>query len=410
MALRSRAVSRRYQIGRRIATGERSEVYEARSEGLDAIWALKRLRGPPGEDLEARLVREAAAAAALDHPCVVSLIDAGQFQGEYVLVSERVDGLNLAELLRGLRAKDQTIPIEIALGLASSIAQGLAHAHGRALPDGTPFGVLHLHLSPENVLLSRSGEVKLVDFGAAHLVDRGPSEPGIIHLPNRYTAPELARNEAADARADLFSLGALLLELVLGEPLYPERPIDHILGQLTYGAFVPIRDRAQAWDPDLLKLLEDSTHPEREARLGSARSFERRLDQFRASRGLVLDPDAVGQFLAPFVDAIAKTRPEGERGRLEGTELVLPPEHLPSTDDLVLPNRESVAPPSGPVARPKRKTRMERLVRAPDPKLPRPPSLPRPQRGGPSLGLQRWAWVGLALAILAGVLLAILRG
>lgn len=389
--------------------GERSEVYETRTDGLEGLWALKRLQGPPGEDLEARLVREAAAAASLDHPNVVELIDAGQFQGHFVLVTERVDGLTLAEYLRGLRDRGQTIPLEMALGLASEIAQGLAHAHGRALPDGTPLGVLHLHLRPENVLLSKRGELKLVDFGAARLVDRDSREPQLVHVPNHYTAPELARNEAPDARADIFSAGALLFELVVGEPLYPPLPIEQILGQISYGAFVPIRDRAPGLDPDLLQLLEESLNPDREARMGSARHFERRLDQFRAARGLSLDPELIGQFMAPFIEQLASTRPGAGRGPLEGMELILPAEHHPDTSDLELPKRESIAPPSGRVSSPKRKPRMERLVRLPKSNLPRPPSLPRPSRRVASEHLQRWMWLGLALVVLAVIVGLILR-
>lgn len=408
MALRSRIVSRRYQIGKRIATGDRSEVYQATSEGLGGVWALKRLKGMPGEDLDARLVREAGAAASLDHPNVVELVDAGQSQGHHVLVTELIEGLTLAECIEGLARSTRRLPVSAALGIAAEIARGLAHVHGRSLPDGTPFAIVHRHLCPENVVLSRSGAIKLMDFGSATFLDHGPSEPGLVLPVTRYTAPEQARGESVDSAADLFSLGAILFQLLAGEPLYPEQSPGVLGSQLAAGAFVPVAGRVPELEFDLIRLLEESTHPTRESRIASARNFERRLDQFRAARGMSFDSSELKALVGGLEAVALSSRPNPAGGPLEGLQLEFPPEHVPDTSDLELPNRESVGPPGPAGPAPRRKARMERLVRQPQPDLPRLPTLPRPRVQASKRDLLGWVLLGVAAVSLVLLIVAIL--
>lgn len=410
MALRSRVVSRRYQIGRRIATGERFEVYEGQSEGLEGIGAVKRLKQVPGDDLEARHVREAAASASLDHPNVVALVDAGQSQGNFVLITEHLEGITLAEALESLVRTGRRFPLELALGITAEITRAVTHAHGRTLPDGTPLGIVHRNLCPEEVLLTREGAVKLIGFGHASFLDSDEHETRRSVPMTRYTAPEQASGQAVDARADLFSLGAILFELLSGEPLYVATEEEVLRVQVCSGAFVPVAERVPELELDLIQLIEEATRPTQDTRLGSARNLERRLDQFRAARGLSMEMDGLAAFVRAHVAEVVARRPDASGGSMEGKELVLPPEQVPDTSDLELPNRESVGPPDGYVSRPMRKPRMERLVRLPQPQLPRLPTLPRPRLRGAERNWSGWLLIGLFAIALLGLALALIRG
>ena len=410
MALRSRIVSRRYQIGGRIATGERGDVYEARTEGLDGVWAVKHLRPAAGVDLEARLVREAAASASLDHPNVVELIDAGQSAGNFVLVTERLEGITLEEAMACLRRSGRRLPLDLALGIGAELTRAVAHVHGRTLPDGTPLGIVHRDLCPAHVLLTLSGAVKLVDFGHASFLGSQDSEVSNSVPISGYQAPEQASGRPGDVQADMFSLGALLFELVSGEPLYSAVDEDVLRVQVCSGAFVPVAERVPELELDLIRLIEEATHPTHEARLGSARNLERRLDQFRVARGLSMDAESLASFVQAHVQEATASRPDPSGGPLEGAELVLPPELVPDTSDLELPNRESVGPPSGHASAPIRKPRMERLVRVPQPQLPRLPALPRPRLRGGERAWRGWLVIGCAALALVVALIVAFRG
>ena len=192
----------RFEILREIGRGGFGVVYEALDPDLSRKIALKTLR--PGrhrrELSEEWLRREADATARLDHPAIVTVLDAGTCERGPWIAMELLRGETLeARLARG------RLPPREALALALEIAAGLAHAHDR--------GLLHRDLKPGNVFLTESGRVKLLDLGLAHLVGtRGGAEGGTP----AYMAPEQARGGEVDARADVFALGAILFEMLAG--------------------------------------------------------------------------------------------------------------------------------------------------------------------------------------------------
>jgi serine/threonine protein kinase len=164
--------------------------------------AFKTLRpGRSHHDVSADWIgKEAEAVARLDHPSIVTLFEVGSWQGGPYLVEELLRGETLDKrLARG------PLPLDQALEVAVQIARALSHAHSR--------GVLHRDLKPANVFLTEDGRVKLLDFGLAHLLGtRGAPSGGTP----AYMAPEQARGEAADERADVFASGAVLFEALAG--------------------------------------------------------------------------------------------------------------------------------------------------------------------------------------------------
>ncbi len=388
MVLRRRAVERRYQIGRRIATGGMSEIYDAYASDMERQLVLKRLifSEAQAEDIEARFLRETAIVGALDHPNVVEVVDVGQYQKDFVLLMERVPGLTLAEIIEQLRADGGAFEVDMVCGIIGQVARGLAHAHDRTMPDGAPLGIVHRDVAPDNVLVTPSGVPKVLDFGIATLDGANLTEPGLVRGRERYLSPEQANAEKVDARTDVFSLGAVMFELLTLEPLYDAANEAALLFKVQDGSYEPIEPRLQAAgvDADLIAIVKKACAASRDERIRSAREFERMLDRFRAARGLRIDSASIGAVVKQFDEAATVLRTERagtHRGELADTALVLPADNLDRREDSDISHPALPATPDEPdpdVAQPRRKQRMERLERKPTPNLPRPPSLALP--------------------------------
>ena len=333
MVLRSRERPRVYELTERIGIGGMGEVYRGTSPDLNRQVAVKRMldRENADEDLKALFLREVAVAATLEHHNVVEVLDAGQAGPELYLVMEFVDGPALAEIVEVLRRDNKILPIEVSCGVVSSVALGLTHAHERALPDGTPLGIVHRDVAPENVLIGTEGIPKIVDFGLATLAGHNLTEPGIIRGRPRALSPEQARGDPTDVRSDIFSLGALLFELVAGQPLYPNESIATLLWKVAAGDYAPLEPRLSHVDADLVELIQRALAVDPNARFRSAREMERALDHFRAGRGMRMSSRALTQVVAmtwPQIQEMRQGRIKGAKGELEGAKLVLPADQL----------------------------------------------------------------------------------
>lgn len=170
--------------------------------------------------------REAAVAMSVSHSGLVTAFDAGVRGGHGFLVLEWVDGFDLAVLVALMRAQGRRLPRAVAASIVARILRALDYLHRLHGPAGW-LGLVHGDLSPRNVLVSRSGEVKVTDFGAAHR--RGDAQD-TRRGTRRYMAPEQAHADRYDARADLFAAGALLDELVRAEPFERDRGTAPIVG------------------------------------------------------------------------------------------------------------------------------------------------------------------------------------
>jgi len=212
-----------YQVIAKLGEGGMGEVYRARDPRLARDVALKILRDRAGGQASRidRFVTEARAASALNHPNIIAVFDAAVDGSTPYLVTELIDGESLATEIR--RAP---MPLKRVLDLATQIADGLAEAHA--------FGIVHGDLKPENIMVTRAGRVKIVDFGLAHSARPAAvvedvsaydatatiTVPGLRGGTVPYMSPELARGEATDFRSDQFSFGLVLYEMVTGRPAF----------------------------------------------------------------------------------------------------------------------------------------------------------------------------------------------
>src|SRR5215468_40842 len=205
----------RYELLRPLARGGMAEVYLARrrAAGIEKWLVVKRMR--PERSGDPRFldlfVREARLSMSLVHQNIVPVFDFGRIDDQVFLAMERVEGKDLGSSLA--RASDHRLPPLLAAFVAAECCQALDYAHQRKGPDGVALGIVHRDVTPRNVLLSWSGEVKLTDFGIAALAG---DNPGKTAGTPAYMAPEQARGEHTDVRADVFSVGMVLREALTG--------------------------------------------------------------------------------------------------------------------------------------------------------------------------------------------------
>src|SRR5437763_2426118 len=218
MSLVGRVFSNRYEVVRELAQGGMAEVYLARDQLLDRPVALKALfpeyaREPSFVE---RFRREAQAAANLNHPNIVAIYDWGQEDGTYFIVMEYVEGRVLRDLIRSEAPLDPNQSAEIAAEIASAL--GFAHRNG----------VVHRDVKPGNVLLTRSGNVKVTDFGIARAgTNEALTQTGSVMGTATYFSPEQAQGMPVDGRSDVYSLGVVLYEMVTGQPPFAgENPVS----------------------------------------------------------------------------------------------------------------------------------------------------------------------------------------
>jgi serine/threonine-protein kinase len=206
-----RVLGDRYEIHRHIARGGMAQVYLARDRSLDRPVAVKELVPEFAADpsFVERFRREAQSAAKLTHPNIVAVYDWGTQDGTYFIVMEYVDGPSLSQVIRA----DGALHPRRAAEIASEVAAALGFAHSQ--------GVVHRDIKPGNVLLTATGQAKVADFGIARAMssaDEELTQTGSVMGTATYFSPEQAQGLAVDARADLYSLGVVLYEMVTGRP------------------------------------------------------------------------------------------------------------------------------------------------------------------------------------------------
>jgi len=215
-----------YELLRRLGRGGMAEVFLAKAtsaRGDNRLVALKRMHAQLSEDQSAveMLVQEARLAMRFDHPNIAQTFELGCHDGAYFFIMEYVDGVDLGTLATTCENRGARLEPAMVAFAAAGIARGLSYAHELCDESGTHLGIVHRDISPQNVLIARGGEVKIIDFGVAKVAARiQQTMAGIIKGKYAYMSPEQASAEGVDGRSDVFSLGVCLWELLTGKPLF----------------------------------------------------------------------------------------------------------------------------------------------------------------------------------------------
>jgi TonB family protein len=237
-----------YVLLDKIATGGMAEVWKARRsgvEGFQKLVAIKRIL-PHLTDNTAFIqmfVDEAKLAAQLSHPNIIHIYDLGKIDKDFYIAMEFVEGHNLREILSAARRRGLSVPLGLALTIAARLASALDHAHRKKGFDGRELGLVHRDVSPQNVLISSDGEIKLCDFGIVKAVSKAShTQMGALKGKLQYMSPEQAWGRPVDGRSDLFALGAILFEILTGRRLFAGDNEVTILDAVREGRILRPRD------------------------------------------------------------------------------------------------------------------------------------------------------------------------
>jgi serine/threonine-protein kinase len=332
-----------YELLRRIATGGMAEVYLARRagpHGFQKIVAVKRILPQFARDADfvAMFVDEARVCARLGHPNIVQVFDFGEQDGELYMAMEYVDGTTGARLIRAAAARGEEIPLDVCLHITLSILHALDYAHLVRDEEGKPLSLVHRDVSPGNVLIDRSGAVKLTDFGIARAAEiERRTDAGQLKGKLGYMSPEQVVGRELDARSDIFTLGIVLAEMLILRPLFSGGKELDVLLRIRDADLSAI-DRASARVPDDVRSLlfralardpmlrwptagafaEATEEVVRRRRLQVGPS---RLASFIEKLGLVVGPDVEQETGEVGVTSTAQLAPDtSTRRRLHGEE------------------------------------------------------------------------------------------
>jgi len=278
--------AQRYRVIDKLESGGMAEVFRAESSGLEGFRkqvAIKRVLPHHGRNSKfiSMFLDEARLSAQLSHSNCVQVFDIGVRDDAYFIVMEFVDGANLKSIATSMQNKGLAFPIPVATYIAHEICKGLSYAHELTDRSGVSLGLVHRDVSPPNVLVSKHGEVKIVDFGLAKASSQlEPSEPGVIKGKFAYLSPESALGEDIDCRTDIFAVGIILWELLASRRLFTADSDVQILHKVQAAKIPPISQINRSVPPELERIVNRALARDRHDRYASARELGQDLSRF----------------------------------------------------------------------------------------------------------------------------------
>ncbi|EYF01287.1 serine/threonine protein kinase [Chondromyces apiculatus] len=278
----------KYTLLRRLAAGGMAELYLALHRSVasfEKLVVIKRILPSMNQDRAfiEMLLHEARIAATLSHPNIVQIFDVGQHDGCYFIAMEHIHGEDVRSIVRAMRRKSVAeFPLEHALTICLGMCAGLAYAHEKRDLEGGVLDIVHRDISPQNVVVTFTGDVKIVDFGVAKSVQAGDeAEDGkLLKGKAPYMSPEQARGDAIDWRSDIFAVGVVLFELTTGRRLFKgssEYETLHMITERDYPRPVELKP---GYPPALDAIVMKALAKRREDRYQSAREMQGELEAF----------------------------------------------------------------------------------------------------------------------------------
>jgi serine/threonine-protein kinase len=394
-----------YKLLRRLAAGGMGEIWLAEqkgSAGFSKRVVVKTILECFADDpsLVEMFLDEGRIAANLSHPNIAQTFDLGQCgkgaDAPYYIAMEYVHGRDLRDLLITNIDRKQFIPLNLVLRIIADVCQGLHHAHSVKTPEGKPDGIIHRDVSPQNILITFDGVVKIVDFGVAKATERASkTKSGVLKGKYAYMSPEQVRSKPLDARADVFSMGVVMYELVTGRRLF-KRDSEMKTLDAVISAIVPKPRRFDtSVPPEVEKLMLKALSLRPKDRFQSAQEMQLAVENLM----IELQLPASSAHLAAFMMEMYGGEEEDEdekyagRGSRSRSELMRKMESLPGVADKVefkLERTGSFTPLSGVAG-------LDSSIREPTRNI-------RYGERKPVVPTKRRPWMIPALGLLAGLL------
>jgi len=277
-----------------------AELLLARTDGphgFSKLVALKRIRPELADDDQfvRMFLDEARLAATLHHPNVVQVFDIGEEAGAFFIAMEYLEGEDLRSLMQALRARKEILALDEALAICIGVCAGLHYAHERVGDDGKPLEIVHRDVSPQNVVVTWDGGVKVVDFGIARAARRATeTRQGTLKGKIEYMSPEQGRGMALDRRSDVFAIGILLWELTCGKRLYAGASDYEVLKRIVERPAPAPSTVLPEYPRELEEILVRALEREPARRWPTAQALQRALEAFAREQRLDLSPVRLG--------------------------------------------------------------------------------------------------------------------
>ncbi len=291
------------RLVRKIATGGMAEVWEARQvgiEGFEKRMAVKVVLPHlnDNEEFIKMFLDEGRLAAKLDHPNICQLYKLGSAQNVYYMAMEYIDGIALSDLLKAAAKKEISLEIQHCCQILIGACEGLDYAHSCTDRDGTPLNLVHRDISPQNIMITYNGAVKIVDFGIAKATSHiNRTQAGVIKGKYAYMSPEQASGRPLDRRSDIFALGTVLWELTTGYRLFRSENDFATLNKIISGNYDPPSKYRENYPPELEAIVMKALSVNPEDRFNDCGEMQLALEDFLVSYNMAAGSKRLARYI-----------------------------------------------------------------------------------------------------------------
>jgi serine/threonine-protein kinase len=337
----------RYTLLRPLSTGGMGEIFLARLEGaqgFEKLCVIKKILPHLAQDKDFvdRFVDEARILVKLSHGNIAQVLDMGLHEGAPYIALEFIDGKDLRRVVARARERALQLPLSFILYVSTRLLDALAYAHRKRGDDGKELNLVHRDVSPQNILISYEGEVKVIDFGLAKsALSATRTHPSIVLGKFLYMSPEQARHQKADRRSDLYAVGLCVYELIAGKGPFDGVAPGELMATVANPKIVPLSQVEPLCPPALSEVVMKALAPDPAQRFQTAEELRAKL----LSILLEIDPAAGPETTARFMTEAFATEYQGERKLL--AELTEQARAL-SSDGVHEPEEETLDPSGMP--------------------------------------------------------------
>jgi eukaryotic-like serine/threonine-protein kinase len=305
----------RYTLLSQLATGGMGEIYLARLEGaqgFEKLCVIKRILPQLAEDSEfvERFVGEAQVLVKLSHGSIAQVLDMGLHEGDAYMALEYVDGKDLRKVAGRVRDRQSPLPLTFVLYVMTRVLDALAYAHRKRDDDEKEIHLVHRDISPQNILISYEGEVKVIDFGLAKSrLSAAKTNPSIILGKFLYMSPEQARHQQVDRRSDLYAVGLCLYELLSGKNPFDSVPPGELMTAVAQPRVAPLSEVEPMTPPQVAQVVMKALAVDPAQRFQSAEEFRGKLTSCLQE----IDPQAGPESVSRFMRELFAVEYQGER-------------------------------------------------------------------------------------------------
>jgi len=339
-----------YVIEEHIATGGMADVYKARMMGMEGFQktvAIKRILGnlTDSDEFVRMFIDEAKLAAQLNHNNIIHIYDLGKVDRSHYIAMEYIEGHDLRSILEKCRQRDVKMPIELALYITDLLASALDYAHKKHDFEDRALGLVHRDVSPQNVLISFDGDIKLCDFGIAKAASKASqTRSGALKGKLQYMSPEQAWGKDIDHRSDIFSLGLVLFEMLTNEKVFSGTSELSVLEQVRDPIITAPSMKNADVDSEVDRIIFLALNAERDERYQSAEDLESDLEKVMRKKEWSADRSTLVAFLESL-DSGRQIPPVDEEAAATPTQPAPPSEPPPPIHPTEPPLEASQEPP-----------------------------------------------------------------